>query len=376
MCRTEDEKYMRLALELAQRAKGLTSPNPCVGAVVVKDGKIVAKGYHRKAGGPHAEIYALRQAGANAYGATLYVSLEPCRHYGRTPPCVDSIISSRIKRVVAAMKDPNPANNGRGLEALRKRGLEVKVGVLEEEARRLNEPFIKFIRTGIPFVTVKVAQSLDGKIATHMGNSRWLTCERSREFAHRLRSQVDAILVGIETVLKDDPLLSVRHRGKGAKIKQPAKIILDSALRVPAEAKIFSKSSSGRVIIATTALAPKEKAEALRKKGAEILTIESEDGKVNIKTLLRILGRKEITHILIEGGGEVIASALEAKVVDRALFFIAPKIIGGRKAPTSVEGVGTNRVSQAIGLKDIRVERIGDDILMEGHIAGQRCLQE
>lgn len=365
--RREDKRYMNLALELAKRAKGLTSPNPCVGAVVVKDGKIVGKGYHRKAGGLHAEIYALKQAGAKARGATLYVSLEPCRHHGKTPPCVDAIIASMIKRVVAAMKDPNPLNNGRGIAALKRKGIKVEVGILEDEARRLNEAFIKYITKKIPFVTVKVAQSLDGKIATHTGNSKWITSEKAREFTHGLRSETDAILVGIEAILKDDPLLSARSKVKRIN-KQPAKIILDSKLRTPTSAKIFSKGSPGKVIIATTKLAPKDRVEILKKKDAEILIIESKKGKVNIKTLLRLLGEKGITHILVEGGGEVIASAFEAKVVDRVLFFVAPKIIGGREAPTSVEGIGVNRVSKAIRLKDIRFERMGDDFLVEGYV--------
>ncbi|MFH1779479.1 MAG: bifunctional diaminohydroxyphosphoribosylaminopyrimidine deaminase/5-amino-6-(5-phosphoribosylamino)uracil reductase RibD [Candidatus Omnitrophota bacterium] len=365
--RREDKKYMNLALELAKRGKGLTSPNPCVGAVVVKDGKIVGKGYHRKAGGLHAEIYALKRAGAKARGATLYVSLEPCRHYGKTLPCVDAIIASMIKRVVAAMKDPNPLNNGRGIAVLKRKGIEVEVGILEDEARRLNEAFIKYITKKIPFVTVKVAQSLDGKIATHTGNSKWITSEKAREFTHGLRSETDAILVGVETILKDDPLLTARLKVKRIN-KQPAKIILDSKLRTPTSAKIFSRGSPGKVIIATTKLAPKDKIEILKKKDAEILIVGSKNGKVNIKTLLRLLGEKGITHILVEGGGEVIASAFEAKVVDRTLFFVAPKIIGGREAPTSVEGIGVNKVSKAIKLKDIRFERMGDDFLVEGYV--------
>lgn len=364
--RREDEKYMRLALELAEKGRGLTSPNPCVGAVVVKDGRIIGKGYHKKAGGPHAEIYALRQAGRRAKGATLYVSLEPCRHYGRTPPCTDTIISSKVKRVVAAMKDPNPLNNGKGLMILKRNGIRVKVGILEDEVRRLNETFVKYITTKIPFVTVKSAQSLDGKIATRSGDSKWITCECSRKFTHRIRSQADAILVGVETILKDNPLLSVRPKNKN--LKQPAKIILDSRLRTPVVARIFSKDSPGEVIIATTKVASKNRQRALKKKGAEILVIKSKDKKVDIKSLLRILARKEFAHILIEGGGEVIASAFEANVVDKALFFIAPKIIGGKQSPTSVEGIGINRISQAIRLRDIRLERICDDFLVEGYV--------
>lgn len=369
MCRGEDERFMRLALELAEKGKGLTSPNPCVGTVIVKDGKVIGKGYHRKAGMPHAEIYALRQAGKNARGATLYVTLEPCRHYGRTPPCADAIISSGIKRIVAAMKDPNPLNNGRGFDVLRKNGIKVESGVLEAEARRLNEAFIKFITTKLPFVTVKIAQSIDGKIATYTGDSKWITSKEARVFSHRLRSEADAIMVGVKTIIKDDPFLSVRDEVKSGRLrKQPVKIILDSKLHTPTTARIFSKGSSGKVIIATTKRASKNKMEALKRKGAEISIVKSKDGKVDIKSLLKVLGEKELTHILIEGGGETIASALEAKAVDKVYFFIAPKIIGGRQAPTSVEGLGADRINRVIKLRDVKYEEVGEDFLVEGYI--------
>ncbi|KPK41570.1 MAG: hypothetical protein AMJ78_05170 [Omnitrophica WOR_2 bacterium SM23_29] len=365
--RREDEKFMRFALELAKMGKGLTSPNPCVGAVIVKDGKVIGKGYHKGAGRPHAEIYALRQAGRKAHGATLYVSLEPCRHYGKTPPCTNAIISHKIKRVVTAMKDPNPLNDGKGIMLLRRNGVEVKVGVLEDEAKKMNEAFMKFITKKIPFVTVKVAQSLDGKIATHTGDSKWITNEVAREYVHRLRGKVDAILVGVKTVLIDDPLLTARPKDR--KIgKQPIRIILDSKLRIPLNARIFSKALSGKVIIATTRLAPKNKLEALKKKNAEILIVGSRDGKVNIKSLMKELVKKDIAHVLVEGGGEAIASVIEAKVVDKVLFFIAPKIIGGRQATTSVEGAGVNRVNRAIELKEVGFESIGDNFLIEGYI--------
>jgi len=322
--RREDEKFMRFALELAKMGKGLTSPNPCVGAVIVKDGKVIGKGYHKGAGRPHAEIYALRQAGRKAHGATLYVSLEPCRHYGKTPPCTNAIISHKIKRVVTAMKDPNPLNDGKGIMLLRRNGVEVKVGVLEDEAKKMNEAFMKFITKKIPFVTVKVAQSLDGKIATHTGDSKWITNEVAREYVHRLRGKVDAILVGVKTVLIDDPLLTAR----------------------PKDRKIGK----------------------LKKKNAEILIVGSRDGKVNIKSLMKELVKKDIAHVLVEGGGEAIASVIEAKVVDKVLFFIAPKIIGGRQATTSVEGAGVNRVNRAIELKEVGFESIGDNFLIEGYI--------
>lgn len=361
--RAKDERYMRLALRLAQKAKGFTSPNPCVGAVVVNRGKVVGTGYHRRAGGPHAEINALREAGKRAKGATLYVSLEPCGHYGRTPPCVDSIVTSGIKRVVAAMKDPNPLNDGKGLSVLRKSGLKVKVGVLEDEAGRLNEEFVKFVTKRIPYITVKVAQSLDGKIATRTGDSRWITSEDARRYAHKIRNQVDAILVGVRTVLKDDPLLTVRLKGKN--LRTPARIVLDSKLKIPLNARLLN-NPGGKVIIATTKAAPKKKIAKLQHKGAEVIVVNTKERFVDIKSLLKELGKREIAHILIEGGGETIASAIESRVADKILYLIAPKIIGGRKAPTSVEGAGINKIKDAVTLKDIEVKRIGPDILVSG----------
>ena len=340
--RAQDKKYIRIALELAQRGKGLTSPNPCVGAVVVKDGKIVGRGYHRRAGGPHAEIYALRQAGRKAKGATLYVSLEPCCHYGRTPPCVNSILFSGIRRVVAAIKDPNPLNNGKGIAALKRKGIKTEVGILEDEARKLNEAFIKYITKKIPFVTVKVAQSLDGKIATRTGDSKWISGAKARRFVHCLRSKVDAVIVGAHTVLKDDPLLTARIKGK--KVRQPLRIILCGDSKIPASARI------------------------LNSKGGQVIILKAQkNGRVDIKSLLKDLAKKGITHVLIEGGGEVIASAFEAKVVDKVYFFISPKIIGGRQAITSVEGVGVDRVNKAIDIKDAIVHKLGGDFMIEGY---------
>lgn len=342
--RSEDEKYIRIALGLAAKAKGMTSPNPCVGAVVVKGGRIVGKGYHRFAGGAHAEIYALRQAGKKAKGATLYVSLEPCSHFGRTPPCVDAIISTGIRRVVAAMKDPNPANNGKGLRILRRNGIKTDAGILEDEARNLNEDFIKYITKKMPFVTVKAAQSLDGKIATRTGDSKWITGRPAREFVHVLRSEVDAIMVGAGTVLKDDPLLTVRLKGR--KVKQPLRIILAGRSKIPPKSRILN-SKGGGVIIARS----KEKS-----------------GRVDIRPLLKELAKREITSVLIEGGGETIASAFEAGVVDKVYFFIAPKVIGGRDATTSVEGEGIEKAVRAIGLERTSFRKIGDDILIEGYV--------
>lgn len=342
--RSEDEKYIKIALGLAGKAKGMTSPNPCVGAVIVKGGRIVGRGYHRFAGGPHAEIYALRQAGKKAEGATLYVSLEPCSHYGRTPPCVDAIISAGVRRVVAAIKDPNPVNNGKGLRILRRNGVKADAGVLEAEARLLNEDFIKYITRKMPFVAVKAAQSLDGKIATRTGDSKWITGLEARRFAHKLRSEVDAIIVGAGTVLKDDPLLTVRL--KGIKVKQPLRIVLAGNSKIPHKSRIFN-SKGGGVIIART-----------KEKG----------GRVDIRAFLKELAKMEITSVLIEGGGETIASAFEAGVVDKVYFFIAPKVIGGRGAVTSVEGEGIEKAGKAIGLKRTSFRKIGDDLLIEGYV--------
>ena len=335
-----DEKYMRIALGLARKAEGLTNPNPTVGAVIVKDGRIIGKGYHRACGLPHAEINALKSAGPKAKGATLYVTLEPCDHFGRTPPCTEAIIGSGIKKVVIAMKDPNPLNNGRGIKRLNRAGIKTEAGVLGKEAARLNAPFVKFITTGRPFVTVKMAQSLDGKIATRSGESRWISSEASRRYVHELRGKVDAVMVGVNTVIKDDPLLLSKTKAG----KQPARIIVDGKLKTPRNARIFSRMSGSPVIIATT-----------KKKG-----------RVDLKDLLRTLGRMGMMHILVEGGGELVASLVEEALADRFLFFIAPKIIGGRAAPTSVEGKGLAELEKAPVLKNINVKRFADDILIEG----------
>jgi diaminohydroxyphosphoribosylaminopyrimidine deaminase/5-amino-6-(5-phosphoribosylamino)uracil reductase len=342
--RKEDRKYIKLAIELAAIAKGRTSPNPCVGAVVVKGGKIAGKGYHKFAGGPHAEVYALRQAGGKAKGATLYVSLEPCRHYGKTPPCVDRIIESGVKRVVAAMKDPNPLNNGKGLETLRRRGVKAEYGIMEEEARRLNGPFIKYMTKKMPFVIVKVAQTLDGKIAARTGDSKWISNEASRKFVHKLRSEADAIIVGANTVVRDDPLLTSRI--KGNKTKQPLRVILAGRQGIPKTSRV------------------------LHGRGGEVLVImpDRKTGKVDLKKLLKGLAARGVTSVLIEGGGEVIASAFRARVVDKIYFFIAPKIAGGRDAKTSVEGEGVAKIKDSVNIRDIVLHDMGGDLLVEGYV--------
>lgn len=306
-----DKKFMKIALLLAAKGKGKTSPNPLVGAVVVKNGKIIGMGYHKKAGTLHAEMHALREAGKKAHGATVYVTLEPCNTYGRTPPCAPEILNSGIKRVVIATMDPNLVNHNNGIKYLRKRNIKIDIGVLKDEAVKLNAAYNKFITTGMPFVTVKAAMSLDGKISTRTGSSKWISSYKSRKFVRGLRKEADAVLVGRHTFIKDKPRMrGVKH-----------KIVLGS-------------------------------------------------GRVNLRRLMRYLAGQGIMHVLIEGGGETIASAIKEKLVDRLFIFIAPKIIGGRDAPTPVEGVGVKDISKALRVKDMQVQRIGEDILVTG------CLQD
>lgn len=366
----EEEKYMKIALALAKKGFGMTNPNPCVGAIIVRHGRIMGKGFHKKAGLPHAEAIALRQAGKMAKGATLYTNLEPCNHFGRTPPCTEAIIKAGIKKVVIGIKDPNPINKGFGIEKLNRFGIKTKAGILEEECKKLNEVFFKYITKKLPFITVKIAQSLDGKIATSSGDSKWISGEISRRYVHKLRSQVDAVLVGINTVLMDDPLLTNRmsyvvSRRSG---KQPIKVIVDSELKTPLNARIFSKESPAPVIIATKKGTPKDKIRILQNKGADIIETPNKNGNVDLKYLMKELAKREISHILVEGGGEIIASFLKERLADKVLFFIAPKIIGGKDAPTSVEGNGTKNIDKAIKLKDIKFKKFGADYLIEGHL--------
>ncbi len=366
-----DKFYMKLTLRLARKGLGTTSPNPMVGAVIVKKGRIIGSGYHKRAGLGHAEIEALKSARTNARGATLYVNLEPCDHFGRTPPCTDAIIKSGIKKVVAAMKDPSPLNNGRGFRRLQMAGIAVKRGVLEDEAKELNEVFIKYTTKKMPFVIVKVAQSIDGKIAANTGDSKWISSPQSRRYVHQLRGRVDAIMIGANTVMKDNPLLTVRNQAKI--LKQPVKIIVDSGLRIPINAKIFSGESPAKVIIATTKKAPKIKIPKLKKIGAEILILKDKNGKIDLRQLMKELAKRAITSVLVEGGGTLIGSLVDAKLIDKYLFFISPKIIGGKDAITSVEGSGVDKISQAASLKNIKYKKFDKDLLIEGT---HQCSQE
>ncbi len=355
---------MRQALRLAIKGRGRTSPNPLVGALVVKDGVVVGRGFHAKAGTPHAEIHALKEAGHRAKGATLYVNLEPCCHYGRTGPCTEAIIEAGIKRVVVAMTDPNPLVSGKGIKRLLEAGLEVTAGVLEKEARQLNEVFVKYITAGRPFVVCKAAVSLDGKIATRSGQSKWITSPEARAYAHRLRDWYDAVLVGIGTVLSDDPLLTARlPNGRG---RNPVKVIVDSKARIPVNARVFSEESPAPTILATTKGAPPEKLEEIAAAGAQVVVV-NEGPRVDLQLLMDLLAEKEITSVLIEGGAEVHASAFRSKIVDKVVWFIAPKLIGGREAPGPIGGEGIENLREALALERVKLKKIGPDIYVEGY---------
>ncbi|MBC7326502.1 bifunctional diaminohydroxyphosphoribosylaminopyrimidine deaminase/5-amino-6-(5-phosphoribosylamino)uracil reductase RibD [bacterium] len=365
MIKEKDENYMKLCLKLAKKGKGFVSPNPLVGAVVVKEGRIIGRGYHPRYGAPHAEVYALEEAGEDARNADLYVNLEPCAHYGKTPPCVQAIIKAGIKRVVVGMVDPNPMVNGKGIEKLREVGIEVEVGVLEEEARKLNEAYIKFITEGVPFVALKMAQSIDGKIATKTGESKWITGERARRMVHKLRSEYDAVLVGCGTILADDPSLTSHGLGR-----DPVRIVLDGKGKVPLSARVF-RNDVKRFVFTTTYASPSW-IEGLRNIGVEVIVSEGEE--VDVREMLKELGKRGIASLLVEGGGETSASFLESGVVDKIFFFFAPLIIGGRDAKTSVEGKGCQNLKDAIRLKKLKIRKIGEDFLVEAYI--KRCSRE
>jgi len=374
MSSTKDSTYMRLALRLAARGAGRTSPNPKVGAVLVKRGQIIGRGWHRRAGLPHAEIEALADAarrGHSARGATLYVTLEPCSTHGRTPPCTQAIKDAGPRHVVVAATDPNPKHAGRGFKLLEQAGIKVTAGVLEVEAARLNAAFNHWIVHRTPFVTVKAAMTLDGKIATRTGESKWITGEQSRAYGMRLRQNVDAILVGVNTVLADNPALTVRSiPGRGPKTKverQPRRIVLDSAARTPLTAKLINDSLATRTTIVVSKSAPRKRVEALRQKvRVEIAPLRA--GVIDVRWLMRKLGREEVTSLLVEGGGEVNASFLLGGLAQRVAFFYAPKIIGGRDARKGVAGAGVSDLKDAVRLRDVAYRWLGPDLLLTARV--------
>lgn len=361
-----EKYYMKKAIDLAKLGWGRTRPNPLVGAVVVKDGNIISEGYHHFYGGDHAEVDALKKINFSAEGATMYVNLEPCCHVGKTPSCVEAIIKSKIKKVVVALQDPNPKVAGNGIKALKNKGIEVITGVLEEEGRKLNEVFIKYITTKEPFCILKTAMTLDGKIASTIGDSKWITDEDARAYVHHIRNDVAGIMVGISTVLKDDPWLNTRIPNK--EVRHPARIIVDSNLNIPITAKVIKTVEEQPTLIATTAKASKEKLYELESLGVGVLVLRENEGRVCLKDLMQELGKRNIDSLLLEGGGTLNYSALETGVVDKVLYFIAPKIIGGKDAITSVEGEGKTLIKNAFLLKNMSIQRFEKDILIEGYI--------
>jgi diaminohydroxyphosphoribosylaminopyrimidine deaminase / 5-amino-6-(5-phosphoribosylamino)uracil reductase len=363
-----EKKFMMEALSLARSQMGQTSPDPMVGAVLVKNGRIISKGYHARQGTPHAEAIAIKKAGSKAKGATLFLTLEPCCHYGYNPPCTDMILKAGIKNVVAAMQDPNPLVNGKGFAQLRDAGIDVKVGVLEKEARELNQPFLKYITTNLPFVILKTAMSLDGKIATVTGESLYITGLRSRQHVHMLRVYVDAIMMGVSAVKIDDPRLTVRDVGNEKIIKRdPKRIVLDTLAEIPLASRIL-KHEPEKTIVVVGEKAPKNRIEKIRKTGAVVLKGRTIGGQIDLKQLMVELGEDKITSIMIEAGPTLAASALKAGIVDKVMYYIAPRIIGGSSAPTPVGGEGFKKLSQTIDLKNVNVRMFGEDVLIEGHI--------
>ena len=360
----KDREFMRLAIRLALRGEGQTSPNPMVGSIVVsRGGKELGRGFHERAGEPHAEINALERAGKKAKGATLYVTLEPCVHHGRTPPCVDSIIEAGVRRVVVGTKDPNAIVAGRGIRKLRRAGVEVTTGVLAAQCSRLNEGYNKFITTGLPFVILKLATTLDGRIATSSGESKWITGAEARRQVHKMRARVDAVMVGSGTVLKDNPSLNVRGI-KG--VRDPVRVVLDSRFKTPLGAKIFSVRG-GAAIVYTTRRAKAGKIEAARALGATVVILpETKDG-VSIKRVLRDMAKRGITSVMIEGGASLATGALKASLVDKLALFVAPKLLGG-DALAMVKGLNIKSLKRAIVLSGMKERRLGADILIEGYL--------
>jgi diaminohydroxyphosphoribosylaminopyrimidine deaminase/5-amino-6-(5-phosphoribosylamino)uracil reductase len=361
-----DTHYMKMALKLAAKGTGLVSPNPMVGAVVVQNGEVVGRGWHHCYGEPHAEVMALRTAGKLSRGATLYVTLEPCNHHGKTPPCTEAVLAAGVKRVVAATPDPNRNVSGGGAAFLRNKGIQVEVGLLAEEVRRLNEAWFIWVETGLPFVVAKAACSLDGKIATRTGDSQWLTGEAARAFGHRLRHECDAILVGIGTVLADNPQLTTRLPRRPG--KDPIRVVLDSRLRIPPGARLLHLSSSSPTWVACTATAPAEKIQALESLGADVLVLPEDKGRVALEPLLQELGRRRVQSLLVEGGAEVLGAFLDVRLVDKFYFFYAPKILGGKDAYPAVAGQGVANLSEAHQARDLSLSRLGPDLLVSGYL--------
>jgi len=360
-----DLGYMEMAYGLAEKARGRTSPNPLVGAVVVRDGRVVGHGYHEEPGKPHAEILALRMAGARAKGATLYLTLEPCVHWGRTPPCVDTVLAAGLNRVVVSAVDPNPIVHRKGVRRLKEAGIDVSLGLLAERNARMNEAYAKYITRKVPFVTLKAALTLDGKIACRTGDSKWISSARTRDYVHLLRGEQDALMIGANTLLADDPLLTVRHPSWGR--KKVVRVVLDSRLRFPLGSKILATLGRGRLIVFAGADAPAAKARALESRGAEVVFPRDNRSAWPLPDVLGELGRREVAALLVEGGGRLFTSFVEAGLADKAVLTYAPRLVGGAAAPGFLGGRGVDRVGRALALKGTRTFILEGDVILEGY---------
>ncbi len=356
-----DSVWMERAITLARKGKGRTSPNPAVGAVIVKKGAIIGEGWHKKAGAPHAEAAALKSCKTSPQGATIYVTLEPCNHHGRTPPCAEAIIESGIREVVIGAKDRSPKKGRKGIEALRRAGVKVRTAVMEAECERLIEDFNKHSTTALPFFTLKAALTLDGKIATRTGDSKWISSPQSRRLVHQLRNESDAIIVGVDTVIADDPLLTVRH---GQPRKNPLRVIVDSQLKIPAKSKIVKTANGVPTLVVTTHTAPAMKVKTLGKAGVEVVTLPAKVGRVNLRKLAELLGERNVMGAMVESGGRLASAFLDAGLIDRALFHIAPKLVGGDYC--ALNGAGVAKMAEAWPLTNIEISNCGGDIVVEG----------
>ena len=362
----EDLKYMKRAMELAEKGRGRTNPNPLVGAVIVKENRIIGEGFHKAYGDHHAEVNAFEAAIEDCNGATLYVTLEPCHHYGKTPPCVDRVIKEKIGRVVIGLTDPNPLVMGKSIKKMMDKGIRVHTGVMEKELRIQNRVFLHYMKKGYPHITLKTAMTLDGKIATASGESKWITGSEARQWVHNFRDHVMGIMVGVNTVIADDPLLTTRlEKGEG---KNPIRIVVDSKGRAPINAKVFDVDERTKTILATTESMNKEKICSLERKGVKVAILPSDQGRVDLRALMEYLGEEKIDSVLLEGGATLNYSALKGKIVQEVIAFIAPKLIGGLTAKTPVGGEGIPHLEDAIVLKDIEYRLVGKDLMVKGRI--------
>ncbi len=360
-----DDKFMKEALRQARKGLGRTSPNPAVGAVIVREGRAIALGYHRKAGAPHAEVDALNKLGGKAPGSTLYVNLEPCNHHGHTPPCTEALLNAGIKRVVIGMRDPNPGVAGGGCEYLRQRGVLITTGVLEAKCYRLNEAYTKYVTQKRPFVILKSALTLDGWTATSTGHARWITNKRSRQYVHRLRDRADAVMVGVGTIIADDPLLTTRlGRGRG---KDPLRIIVDSHLRTPLHAKVLNHGASADTLMVTGPDVAPEIRNRFQRKGVSTIACPTKDGRIDLNALMDTLGKMSITSLMVEGGAGISGAMIRERLIDKFYVFQAPKLLGADDGVPMATGLGPKKMDQCLHLKDIEIRRLGEDILIKGY---------